>query len=138
MGHAAGKFDNLLPTSYLTEGIREHLAVLAGDDLSELALAFVEQLAKLKQHLLLFRLGHVLPIGECRLSCCNRRINLGCVCQSNVFRNDTQGWVKNGSGSARSADDVLIGNIVADDWLSHLFAFFAAALAAFSAFSISI
>ncbi len=49
MRDTAGEFDDLLAAADLAEGVGDHLAVLAGDDLGQLTLALVEQLAELEQ-----------------------------------------------------------------------------------------
>ena len=46
MRDTAGEFDDLLAAADLAERVGDHLAVLAGDDLGQLALALVEQLAE--------------------------------------------------------------------------------------------
>ena len=49
MRDAAGELDDLLTPRHLPERIGNHLAVLGGDDLGQLALAGVEQLAEVEQ-----------------------------------------------------------------------------------------
>ncbi len=51
MGDAAGEFDDFLAAGDFAEGVGDDLAVLGGDDLGQLALAVVEQLTELEQHL---------------------------------------------------------------------------------------
>src|SRR3979409_1204421 len=51
MRDAAGEFDDLLTAADLTERVGDHLAVLTGDDLGQLTLPCVEQLAEVEQDL---------------------------------------------------------------------------------------
>ena len=51
MWDAAGEFDDLLAAADLAQSIGDDLAVLAGDDLGQLLLAGVEQLAEVEQDL---------------------------------------------------------------------------------------
>ena len=51
MRDAAGEFDDLLAAGDLAERVGDHLAVLGGDDLGQLLLAGVEQLAEVEQDL---------------------------------------------------------------------------------------
>ena len=50
MGDATSELDHFLTTADLTERITDHLAVLGGDDLGQLALARVQQLTEGEQH----------------------------------------------------------------------------------------
>ncbi len=50
-GDAAGELDDLQAALHLARGVREHLAVLVGDDLGDLLGARVDQLAEVEQHL---------------------------------------------------------------------------------------
>ena len=138
MRHATGKLDYLLSASDFTEGIRENLAVLAGDNFGKLALALVEQLAKLKHDLLTLSLGHVFPGDKRFFSCRNRSVDFAFVCQRYLLGDDTKCWVIDRCRSTRVARYMFIGNPVANNRLRHFSAFFAAALTAFSIFCNSI
>ena len=64
MRDAAGEFDDFLAAGDFAEGVGDDLAVLGGDDFGELALAGVEQLTELEQHLGALGQRGVTPGGE--------------------------------------------------------------------------
>src|SRR6476659_10735261 len=66
MGDSAGEFDHFLAAADLAERVGDDLAVLAGDDLGQLTLALVEQLAEGEQKLRAFGQRGVAPCRERR------------------------------------------------------------------------
>ena len=66
MRYTAGEFDDLLAAADLTERVGDHLAVLTGDDLGQLALAGVEQLPEIEEQLSPLGQRGVAPCRECR------------------------------------------------------------------------
>lgn len=61
---AGGEFNNLKTTRDLAKRVGDDLAVLGGDDLCQLSLAFVEQLAEPEQNLLALCDRQIPPGGE--------------------------------------------------------------------------
>ena len=51
MGDTAGELDDFQPAAHFAQRVGHHLAVLGGDDLRQLTLAFVEQLTEREQDL---------------------------------------------------------------------------------------
>lgn len=65
MRYTAGELDDFLAPADLAERIGDDLAVLAGDDLRQLTLARVEQLAEVEQDLRALGQRGIAPGGEC-------------------------------------------------------------------------
>ena len=99
--------------------------MLTRDYFGKLALALVEQLAKLEHDLLALCLRHIFPSGKSLFCRSNRRVDFAFVGQRYLLGDDTKSGVKNRCGSARVASYMFIGDPVANSLLCHFFAFFA-------------
>ena len=84
MGDPAGELDDLLAAADLTQRVGDHLAVLGGQDLRQLTLALVEQLAELEQHLRALGQRRIPPPRKRRDSGINHRTRIGHTGQSHL------------------------------------------------------
>ena len=95
MRRTEGELDDLLAAGNLTQCIREHFAMLFGDDGRELGLAGVEQLTKLEQNLLAVCPRHVAPSGERVGRSVDGRLYVGGVGKHNLLGHHSPGRVVN-------------------------------------------
>ena len=93
-GDAAREFDDFLAAGDFAEGVREDLAVFGGDDLGELLLAGVEQLAEGEENGRPPGQRGVAPGGECCGGCGDRRFHGGLRPQGHLAADGSGGRVR--------------------------------------------
>ena len=111
---AARELDDLQSALHLALRVREHLAVLVGDDLREVADAGVDQLAEREQHLHPLRQRRLAPRLERGRRGAHRRSDVGCARQQHFRLLCPGGRVPHRAGAGALARDRFAADPVRD------------------------
>ena len=111
---AAGELDHLEAALHLPHRVREHLAVLVGEDARDLLAAIVDELADAEEDLRPLRERRGAPGGEGRGSGRNGRVHLLDGRERDLLRLLARGRVVDGPGAAGGARDARSADPVTD------------------------
>ena len=122
--HPAGELDHLLAAADLPQRIGNHLAVLGGDDLGQLTLAGIEQLAEVEQDRPALGQRGITPRGECRRGRVDHGAGILHTGQRHLTSHLTSRRIRHRGSGGRGAGVELVVDPMSDCVGSHCFSHF--------------